>query len=98
MTGKEILREAIAIIKDFGWRSFGALLVVLGGGAAAGGFVGNVWLGIWITWGATILGALAIIGAEIMFTGKTGRSGVERAWQKAGKDLIEQQQDKPSND
>lgn len=92
MTPKEFWREALGILRDFGWRSFGALLVVLGGGAAAGGFAGNVWLGVGITWLATVLAALAIIGAEIMFTGRTGRKGVERAWQKAGKDLIEQQQ------
>jgi hypothetical protein len=63
----------------------------LGGGAAAGGFAGNVWLGIWITWGATVLAALAIIGAVIMFTGRVERSDVHRAWGKAGKDLIEKQ-------
>ena len=88
---KKFFREALTIIREFGWRAFGALLVVLGGGAAAGGFAGNVWLGIWITWGATVLAALAIIGAEIMFTGRASEQGVERAWQKAGKDLIESQ-------
>lgn len=90
---RDLIREAWAVIREFGWRSFGALLVVLGGGAAAGGFVGNVWLGIWITWGATVLGALAIIGAEIMFTGRTDEGGVDQAWRKAGKDLIEKQKD-----
>lgn len=88
---RKIFREALSIIREFGWRSFGALLVVLGGGAAAGGFAGNVWLGIGITWLATVLAALAIIGAEIMFTGRASETGVERAWQKAGKDLIESQ-------
>lgn len=90
---RNLFREAWSVIREFGWRSFGALLVVLGGGAAAGGFVGNVWLGIWITWGATVLGALAVIGAEIMFTGETDRRGVDRAWRKAGKDLIDKQKE-----
>lgn len=88
---KEIFREALAIIGHFGWRSFGALLVVLGGGAAAGGFAGNVWLGIGITWLATVFVALGIIGAIIMFTGKVDRQDVATAWRKAGKDLIDQQ-------
>ena len=89
-----LIKEAAKIVAHFGWRSFGALLVVLGGGAAAGGFTGNVWLGIGITWLATILTALGLIGAVIMFTGKADTDDVATAWRKAGKDLIEKQQDK----
>lgn len=89
-----IIREALALIASFGWRSFGAFLVVLGGGAAAGGFAGDVWLGIWVTWLATTLGALAIIGAIIMFSGKIDKAGVAQAWVRAGKDLVEKQEKK----
>jgi hypothetical protein len=88
---KQIIKETLTIVAFFGWRSFGAFLVVLGGGAAAGGFAGNVWLGIWVTWLATCLGALAIIGAVIMFQGKVEKTDVANAWRKAGKDLIEKQ-------
>ena len=91
MSLKQIIKEALAIIGHFGWRAFGALLVVLGGGAAMGGFAGNVWLGIWITWGATVLTAIGLIGAVIMLTGKADRGDVASAWRKAGKDLLEQQ-------
>lgn len=91
MNLKQIVKETLAIIGHFGWRSFGALLVVLGGGAAMGGFAGDVWLGIWITWGATVLTAIGLIGAVIMLTGKAERKDVADAWRKAGKDLIDQQ-------
>lgn len=93
MSVKHIIRESIAIIAHFGWRAFGALLVVLGGGAAMGGFAGNVWLGIWITWGATVLTAIGLIGAVIMLTGKADRDDVASAWRKAGKDLLDKQKD-----
>lgn len=98
MKFKEIVSEAIALIGLFGWRSFGALLVVLGGGAAMGGFAGDPWLGIWMTWGAVVLAALAIIGAVIMFTGKVDRKDVAAAWRKAGKDLIDNQTKDKTND
>lgn len=87
-----LLKQTLAVIGHFGWRSFGALLVVLAGGAAAGGFTGNVWAGIAITWLATVLTAVGIIGAVIMLTGKADTGDVARAWKKAGKDLIEQQE------
>ena len=92
MSAKEFAKEALDVIREFGWRSFGALLVVLGGGAAAGGILlHDVWMGVLAAWVTVVLTALGIIGAVIMFTGKASRADVARAWQKAGKDLIESQ-------
>ena len=89
---RRIFREGLEIIREFGWRSFGALLVVLGGGAAAGGILLNdVWMGVLAAWVTVVLTALGLIGAVIMFTGNVDRADVARAWQKAGKDLIEAQ-------
>lgn len=87
---RSIWLEALAIIREFGWRSFGALLVVLGGGAAAGGiFLHDVWAGVLTAWITVVLTAIGLIGAKIMLTGELSKSDVSSAWRKAGKDLAE---------
>jgi len=83
------IKQAFRLLALFGWRSFGAFLVILGGGAAAGGFAGNVWLGVGITWLATTLAALAVVGTVIMLTGQVDEKDIATAWKSAGRELKE---------
>ena len=86
---KGLFRESLDVVREFIWRSFGLFLFVLGAGAGVGGFLGDVWVGIFAVFGGALLVAVGWIGYRIVTTGKADKEDVAIGMRKAAEQVQE---------
>lgn len=84
-----LFREAVDVLREFLWRSFGLFLFVLGAGAGVGGFLGDVWVGISAVFGGALLVAVGWIGYRIVTAGKVDKDDVAVGMRKAAEQVQE---------
>lgn len=81
------LAEALNILREFVWRAFGLFLFVLGAGAGVGGFMGDVWAGVFAVFGGALLVATGWIGYKITVTGKASVDDVADGMRRAAEQV-----------
>lgn len=79
--------DALNILREFVWRSFGLFLFVLGAGAGVGGFMGDVWAGVFAVFGGALLVATGWIGYKITITGKATTDDVADGMRRAAEQV-----------